>query len=382
MTCQWVRHTKSGFENPPPRFCMSDTPGRRTVWLKSRIPHAFTDMSPDAKIITFYADALGAHAVHRSAGLAVQGLGASRLGDEDLGDETRLWRHIFSIGPRLQAIRGAKGVDANKLASNADVSNSFLSRLENGHELPTLEEIARLAYALDVEPSEICPDDVHTSVIRGCFLHPAAEVERYFGERWGYVSDEKADTKGRTIIPYIWQGPNLYVVLASSPLAKSLLGFLVYVGGEQDSGLESELASALGVLNRRRMLAHHNPGNETGAPSYFTSCAEIAMLCLDGELGVDVVAWPEASLYPGLAATLADQSPKNWDGAVTLKKNELLYIKPGYPFRFRPLQGPCHMLCALCQRRSVSTNIRIAAQHELHDAVKARAMSRSVVAGS
>jgi transcriptional regulator with XRE-family HTH domain len=59
------------------------------------------------------------------------------------------------IGRRIQEIRKVKGLSQEKLAEKADISSTYLSRIECGRENPTLDMLIKLAIALDVEMWEM-----------------------------------------------------------------------------------------------------------------------------------------------------------------------------------------------------------------------------------
>jgi transcriptional regulator with XRE-family HTH domain len=53
------------------------------------------------------------------------------------------------VGTRLREIRTKKNLSRSELADRAGVSLSYVSRLENGHLLPAIEALEKLARALD-----------------------------------------------------------------------------------------------------------------------------------------------------------------------------------------------------------------------------------------
>jgi transcriptional regulator with XRE-family HTH domain len=54
---------------------------------------------------------------------------------------------------RIRALRQAKGLTQEQLAEKADIAPQYLSRLENAHQVPSLDTIAEIAEALDTSPS-------------------------------------------------------------------------------------------------------------------------------------------------------------------------------------------------------------------------------------
>jgi transcriptional regulator with XRE-family HTH domain len=62
-----------------------------------------------------------------------------------------------AIGATLAAARQAAGLSMRELARRADISQPFLSQVENGHSMPSLATLYRLAGALGVSPSTLMP---------------------------------------------------------------------------------------------------------------------------------------------------------------------------------------------------------------------------------
>lgn len=59
------------------------------------------------------------------------------------------------IGSRISALRRAKNWTQEKLAEKADLSNNYLSNIENNHSIPSLETLMKLCVALDVTPNDL-----------------------------------------------------------------------------------------------------------------------------------------------------------------------------------------------------------------------------------
>jgi transcriptional regulator with XRE-family HTH domain len=59
------------------------------------------------------------------------------------------------LGARLKEIRKARGLTQEALAEKVDLTPQYLSRLEGGHQSPSVETVARLAEALDLELCEL-----------------------------------------------------------------------------------------------------------------------------------------------------------------------------------------------------------------------------------
>ncbi len=57
--------------------------------------------------------------------------------------------HVL-VGNKIKAIRKEKGIRAEQLANDSGLSESYISRLENGKQSPTLSTLEKLAKAMDV----------------------------------------------------------------------------------------------------------------------------------------------------------------------------------------------------------------------------------------
>lgn len=73
----------------------------------------------------------------------------------------RQWRRLtitMQIGERIKTIREFHDVTQAKLAEQINVTPSFISRIENGSSMPSLEYIHSIAKALNVPPQDILCD--------------------------------------------------------------------------------------------------------------------------------------------------------------------------------------------------------------------------------
>jgi transcriptional regulator with XRE-family HTH domain len=61
-------------------------------------------------------------------------------------------RDLFAMN--LRRLRNARGISQDDLASEAEMSRSYLSQLETGKYFVSLKIIAKLAAVLDAEPAE------------------------------------------------------------------------------------------------------------------------------------------------------------------------------------------------------------------------------------
>jgi transcriptional regulator with XRE-family HTH domain len=72
-----------------------------------------------------------------------------------------------SLGAAIRLARQNRGWSTRELASRADVSQPFLSNVENGRTTPSVATLYRLAAALEVLPADLMPPaDESTAVVR------------------------------------------------------------------------------------------------------------------------------------------------------------------------------------------------------------------------
>ena len=58
---------------------------------------------------------------------------------------------LRGLGGRIKEIRKARGVTQETLAERIEMSPQYLSRIEGGHQSPSVEMLAKLADTLEVE---------------------------------------------------------------------------------------------------------------------------------------------------------------------------------------------------------------------------------------
>jgi len=66
-----------------------------------------------------------------------------------------LMKEKVLMGRRIQELRKARGYSQEKIADKADISPTYLSRIECGKENPTLDMLIKLSRALGVEMWEM-----------------------------------------------------------------------------------------------------------------------------------------------------------------------------------------------------------------------------------
>lgn len=69
------------------------------------------------------------------------------------------------MGARIKALRKSRRLSQERLAEKSDITPKYLSRLEVGQQSPSVETLARLADALDVELWELC-DFGHEATVK------------------------------------------------------------------------------------------------------------------------------------------------------------------------------------------------------------------------
>lgn len=62
---------------------------------------------------------------------------------------------LQTLGKKIQELREAKGISQMDLAYEAGTGMSYLSKIENGHHMPGVLLLIRMAKVLEVKPSEL-----------------------------------------------------------------------------------------------------------------------------------------------------------------------------------------------------------------------------------
>jgi DNA-binding XRE family transcriptional regulator len=63
--------------------------------------------------------------------------------------------HCYDIGFAVRVVRAARGLSQRQLAARLDTPRTYVSKVECGCAVPTLESIQRLARALGLTPGEL-----------------------------------------------------------------------------------------------------------------------------------------------------------------------------------------------------------------------------------
>ncbi|HUM84901.1 MAG TPA: helix-turn-helix transcriptional regulator [Lachnospiraceae bacterium] len=67
---------------------------------------------------------------------------------------------FISLGLRIQSLRTDRGISQETLAAEVKISQTFLSQIETGQRVPSLETVVALANALHVSSDELLVDNL------------------------------------------------------------------------------------------------------------------------------------------------------------------------------------------------------------------------------
>jgi len=336
---------------------------QRTVWFRSETPHAVAnpDHEQDAKLLLFFSDPQGPHRIVQTSPLPLEkGLGTHHLADSS--DDEEHWKSLTSIGPRIRYWRGRRGLSVLELGQLATMQPSAISRIESGTgRLPTFQQVVRLAFALDVAPQELVPDD-SVSHIEGCYLHRRDDVAEYLDSAlsrshgnaklaWEPVLGPRG--KLRIQVPYEWRdvpgadGSGLCILLCSSPRARSLTLFNLYIGG----GWGEPMRDAIGSLNAKGISDNARWSSYAG---------DLCLYVVEGEITVEMRPYTDGHLFPKIMQRYQNEL----DGDVKQIKlglGNLLLLNPNYAHRFRMASNSarCKLLCALWRNDGLSHAISL-----------------------
>lgn len=91
---------------------------------------------------------------------------------------------VISIGDRLRAMREARKLSQTDLERRTGLLRCYISRVENGHTVPSVETLEKFAGALGIPVYQIFYDGEHPP-------EPASLAPAKNGEAKGFGSDEK-----------------------------------------------------------------------------------------------------------------------------------------------------------------------------------------------
>jgi transcriptional regulator with XRE-family HTH domain len=66
---------------------------------------------------------------------------------------------LMNLGESIRQIRQAKGLSQGEMQKRTGILRSYLSRVENGHTVPSFATLQRLASAMDVALADFFPRD-------------------------------------------------------------------------------------------------------------------------------------------------------------------------------------------------------------------------------
>ena len=66
----------------------------------------------------------------------------------------------MNVGEVIRSVRHKRGLSQGDLEKRSGLMRCYISRVENGHTVPSLETLMRIARALDTELSELFQDGV------------------------------------------------------------------------------------------------------------------------------------------------------------------------------------------------------------------------------
>lgn len=105
----------------------------------------------------------------------------------------------MSVGEKIRTLREANGVSLAQLEKRPRLSRSYVSRVENGHTVPSQSTLERFAKAIDVEPSRLFfeekkpPQNFGPTLITTPFPS-TARIAKIFG-----MSKERVDRISRLV---------------------------------------------------------------------------------------------------------------------------------------------------------------------------------------
>lgn len=72
---------------------------------------------------------------------------------------------MFVIGERLRALRESQGMPQSEIERRTGLLRCYISRVENGHTIPSIETLEKLARALDVRLYQLFYDSDNPATI-------------------------------------------------------------------------------------------------------------------------------------------------------------------------------------------------------------------------
>ena len=110
----------------------------------------------------------------------------------------------MNLGEAIRRIRQTKGLSQGEMQKRTGILRSYLSRVENGHTVPSLETLAKIAEAMEITLADFFPTS-HTQqdLVRQRILGEMSQDEiRFLGEIKKY-SSELSDGDKRLVLELI-----------------------------------------------------------------------------------------------------------------------------------------------------------------------------------
>src|SRR5271155_5827577 len=88
------------------------------------------------------------------------------------------------IGEKLKALRAQKNLSQGDIEKRTGLLRCYLSRVENGHTVPSLDTLAKIAHALDLPLAQFFAEDslgreLHTQKLTDDELRFLTQIRRY-----------------------------------------------------------------------------------------------------------------------------------------------------------------------------------------------------------
>lgn len=140
----------------------------------------------------------------------------------------------MDLSERLRKLRRKRGMTLDKLSSLTGLSKGYLSRIENGKQLPAISKLQGLASALGSDISELMEKAESRQAV------PGLEIKRS-----GIDSGEILHVDGYQSLPLIGSYRNKYM----SPF------MMILEGGQENSGLTHDSEEFIYVVKGRVALS-------------------------------------------------------------------------------------------------------------------------------
>lgn len=93
----------------------------------------------------------------------------------------------MNLGISIRKIRQAKGLSQGEMQKRTGILRSYLSRVENGHTVPSLATLQRLALAMNVALADFFTPEGETAAVLASAPVPADTASEYLVELRNYI---------------------------------------------------------------------------------------------------------------------------------------------------------------------------------------------------